>query len=294
MRAMNCSCILPGATNSLLNLASAQPGDAGDYSAVVANSVGTVTSAVATLTVLLPPAIVAQPTNQTVIAGSSADFSVVATGSGPLNYQWRFEGTEISGATNSLFSLADAQSGDAGGYSVVVANAAGSATSAVANLSVLVPPQLLSTPQSQRVLPGSTVTFSVTAGGTSPLSYQWRYNEQIIVGATSDTFSLTNVQPGIAGDYDVTVSNAAGSVTSPPAQLAVSLPPLLLAPRLVSGAVEFTLSGTPGDRYAVESSTNLFDWVTSTTVSNATGEVMFLDPAAAALPLKAYRGRLVE
>src|SRR5205814_1568078 len=70
--------------------------------------------------VAVPPFIIAQPTNQTVTAGANVTFSVVAGGTAPLSYQWRFNGTNITGATASSFTIVNAQPANAGAYSVVV------------------------------------------------------------------------------------------------------------------------------------------------------------------------------
>jgi C1A family cysteine protease len=88
------------------------------------------------------PAIVSQPQNVTVAVGSPVSFSVSATGSAPLRYQWRKNGTSLSGATNASYSIASVTTGDAGSYSAVVANGAGSVTSSNATLSVLSAPTL--------------------------------------------------------------------------------------------------------------------------------------------------------
>ncbi|PYJ05067.1 MAG: hypothetical protein DME25_09070, partial [Verrucomicrobia bacterium] len=87
----------------------------------------------------VPPTIAASPQSQTVTAGDNATFSVNAAGSPPLSYQWRFNGTNINGATDTSYTVNSAQATDAGNYSVMVTNASGSATSAVATLTVLVP-----------------------------------------------------------------------------------------------------------------------------------------------------------
>lgn len=86
------------------------------------------------------------------------------------------------------------------------------------------PPVILAQPQSQTVVPGSSATFVVTAGGTPPLSYQWWMNGGALASATNSTLALNNVQPAQAGDYRVMVANAAGSVTSAVATLTVTGP----------------------------------------------------------------------
>ncbi len=258
---------------------------------VVADAVRWVYSAYQTAS---PPIITAQPTNATVVAGGTASFYVSASGSPMLACQWRFNVGNLAGATNDILTLASAQPGDAGNYSVVVANGAGSVTSSVATLTVLLPPQILIPPQSQRVVQDGPVTFSVSAAGTAPLTYQWRVNAQTIAGATGASLILASVQSADAGDYDVVISNPGGSDTSPPATLVVSVPPRLNWPLCTNGTAQFTLSGTPGDRYTVQYSTNLFDWTDASTVSNQTGNVLFVAPQSSGQSPSFYRARLTE
>ena len=126
-------------TNSSLNLNNINSGQAGSYTVVVSNFVGSVTSAVATLTLLVPPSISVGPQNQTVRAGSSTNLSVAASGSAPLNYQWQKDGANLTGATALQLLLTNLQTDQSGSYRVVVTNLAGSATSSPALLTVLGP-----------------------------------------------------------------------------------------------------------------------------------------------------------
>jgi uncharacterized protein YjdB len=323
------------------------------------------------------PAISSQPSSSTVTAGQTATFSVTATGTAPLSYQWRKDGSAISGATSSTLTLASVSAANAGTYTVVVTNSAGSVTSTGAvltvNAAVTVPvspygaqletfypapdglhvristlditetastfryaitytlenrtsgrvidegtfkaffvetggtPQygffgrvfpggsvtrsytweelkgtpfnviayggggdgldglfFASTPPSDSVkwflqfagLPiysaaislqpssstvtaGQTATFSVTATGTAPLSYQWRKDGAAISGATSSTLTLASVSAANAGTYTVVVTNSAGSVTSTGAVLVVNELP---ASRIVNVSIRTTLS----------------------------------------------------
>lgn len=84
-----------------------------------------------------PPSIVSQPVPQSVVAGGAVTFSVAASGSAPLGYQWRFNSTDIPGATSTNYGIASVQTNHAGGYSVVVSNPYGSSTSSIAPLMVL-------------------------------------------------------------------------------------------------------------------------------------------------------------
>lgn len=222
---LNTTNLLAGKTFATLLLSNVQPAQAGAYSVTVSNGSGAATSAVAQLTVLVPPAITSQPTNQTVTAGATATFNVSATGTPPLAYQWRLTGTNLVGVTTPSLSLPNVAPSQAGAYSVTVSNVAGQATSSVAQLTVLVRPSIISQPTNQTAIAGTNVSFSVSASGTQPLGYQWRLGSINLGSATASTLSLSNVQPFQAGGYSVVVTNTAGSITSSTAQLTILVPP---------------------------------------------------------------------
>ena len=129
---------ITGSSTPTLTVANVGAGDAGDYAVIVSNQAGSVASSAARLTVITatPPSIVSQPQSQAVIAGQAASFSVAASGTAPLHYQWRRNGANIVGATASTYTLANAQPANAGQYTVVVSNNGGVATSAPATLTV--------------------------------------------------------------------------------------------------------------------------------------------------------------
>jgi hypothetical protein len=173
------------------------------------------------------PSITAQPANQVVGAGADVTFTVGASGTAPLSYQWQKNGANVSGATRSSLTLTSVTTASAGSYQAIVSNSAGSATSATATLIVTitaVAPSITTQPVSQTVIAGANMSFSVVASGTAPLSYQWRKNGSSITGATSATLTLNNVTSSTAGSYTVLVSNSAGSVTSASATLTVQSP----------------------------------------------------------------------
>ena len=196
---------ISGATNSTLLITAVVPSDAGGYRVVVSNSISSVTSVVATLTVLLPPAITLQPTNQSVILSSNVVFTATAAGTETLFYRWKKDGTNlvgggrVGGATNSTMTISEVQTNDAGGYSVVVTNAYGAVTSSVATLTVLLPPGIVASPTNQTVVLGSPATFGVTASGTGPLTYQWLLNGAVLPANLMTTIA-GNGMAGYAGD----------------------------------------------------------------------------------------------
>ena len=130
---------LSGATNATLALTNAQGTNAGSYTVEVTNLAGSVTSQVATLTVNIPPGITTQPQSQAVVQGQNGSFSVVATGTANLRYQWYFNGSSLGGgaAQSATLTLNNIGTNNAGSYTVVVNNNWGSATSAVATLTVV-------------------------------------------------------------------------------------------------------------------------------------------------------------
>lgn len=201
------------------------------FSVVVSNSVGNVTSNSATLTINPDPApaITSQPASQTITAGQTATFSVTASGTAPLNYQWQKNGVSISGATSSSYTTPAETTSDNGvQFAVVVSNSAGTATSNSAVLTVNpapVAPSITTQPSSKTITAGQTATFSVSASGTAPLNYQWQKNSIAISGATSSSYTTPAETTSDNGaQFTVIVSNSVGSLTSNAATLTVNTP----------------------------------------------------------------------
>ncbi|MBI3423071.1 MAG: VCBS repeat-containing protein [Acidobacteria bacterium] len=210
---------ISGANGGSYSIAAITVAEAASYDVLVTGACGSVTSTAASLTVNAVTAITTQPTNQTACAGSAATFSVTATGTG-LSYQWRKGGVNISGATGSSYSIAAATAADAANYDVVVSGACGSATSTVAALTVNPATAITTQPASLTRTVGQSASFTVTATGAS-LTYQWRKNGNNISGATASSYTIAAVTNGDAGNYDVMVGGACGSVTSGVAVLTV-------------------------------------------------------------------------
>jgi len=171
------------------------------------------------------PSILVQPSSVAVGAGSAASFSVSVSGTAPLSYQWRKNGIPILGATNATLTLSAAQNGDAGGYSVIVSNGAGSITSDSVTLGVvpiITAPAITLQPAAVTITAGGSASFTVSATGTATL-YQWSKDTVPVAGATNTTLTFNSAQPGDAGSYTVVVSNAAGKTTSNTAALTVNV-----------------------------------------------------------------------
>ncbi|HEX5400096.1 MAG TPA: immunoglobulin domain-containing protein [Verrucomicrobiae bacterium] len=175
-----------------------------------------------------PIQIAQNPQSQVAFQRSNVTFSVTATGTGPLNYQWFLDGqaltngSRVNGATTATLSISTLQIADMGIYTVVVSNAFGAVRSDGATLTEIGPPYILTQPSSAWAPPGGSAAFAVSSGGSSPLAYQWRFNGKDIPDATNAILTLANVTYRQMGYYDVTVSNSFGTVVSEKVFLTVS------------------------------------------------------------------------
>jgi hypothetical protein len=227
---------LGGAITSTLLVAGAQTANEGGYSVIVTNSFGSVTSQLATLTLLFSPIVVEQPVSQTVEAGAPVTFSVSVSNTTtlPISYLWQI--TPPGGATtvltniilnqtNCLFAFASATDSDAGTYTVAVTNAAGAALPSLTTnclLTIVTPPVNLTGTA------GSNITFVAQVAGPDPLAYQWQFNGTNLDSATNTSLSLTNLPFSAEGLYTFIVTNAYGTPASFSATLTVQGPPAII------------------------------------------------------------------
>jgi len=217
---------LAGATSPSYTTPATTMADSGSkFQVVITNAAGNATSNPAALTVDTPPGITTQPSNQTVTAGQTAIFTVVASGTAPLNYQWVKGTTNISGATSASYTTPATSAADnSSKFKVVVTNAVGNITSTQATLTVNSPPSITTQPVNQTVLAGQTATFTVVAAGMGTLTYQWQEGGTNISGATSASYTTPVTSSGDSGSkFQVVVTNAFGHVTSNQATLTVTI-----------------------------------------------------------------------
>jgi uncharacterized lipoprotein YddW (UPF0748 family) len=235
------------------------------------------------------PGITAHPQTQTVGQGSNATFIVTATGTAPLYYQWRFNSTNLPGATASSFTRSNAQPPDAGPYSVVVSNSFGTSNSATATLTVTpLPPTITQDPISRAAVPGGYSQFAVAASGSSVL-YQWQRDQTNLPGATSAILVLSNLISSDFGPYRAVAANPGGSATSAVAQLSMAVPQTLI-PEYFSNAFILHFGTEFGPVYAVEYKQALDDpsW-TELARTNGTGAIQTIIDPAATNPATLYR-----
>jgi len=244
---------IPGAPNlPSFTTAPTTPGNNGElYSVRISNSAGFVVSNSALLTVTSGPAITVQPQNQSVCAGSTALFSVTATGTPPLSFQWRKNGVNIPGANSSAFTTPPTVPGDNGAlFSVRVSNASGNTLSQNATLTVHAAPSITAQPANASVCSGSTAQFQVSATGGG-LSFQWRKNGVNIPGATNNVFTTPATVPGDNGAlFSCRVSNNCNNVLSNNATLTVKVgPSISVQPQatlfvIVGAQAQFSVTAT--------------------------------------------------
>ena len=240
------------------------PATVGTYT-ITATSVDNPAVSVSTTAILSGPVIQAQPvSSQHVCTGSGIALSVAATYA--ASYQWNFNGSPIPGATSSTYNIPGAAALNAGNYTVTVTNGIGSVTSSVA--AVAVGSTITSNPTSLSLHPAQTGSFSVSAKGLSPFTYQWFQIPSggttgvAIPGATSNLY----ITPGVDLTYNgakyyanVTDSCLGNPLTSNSADLAVTAgntsPTIITQPVGVSATAGSTPSftvvatGTPALSY---------------------------------------------
>jgi len=244
------------------------------------------------LSVNAPPVVTVPPSSLTVTQSQAASFTVTAAGNGPLAYQWRFNTANIAGATSTAYNIANCYDTNAGSYTVVVTNNQGSVTSAVATLTVNLPPTITAQPQSRTILTGTCTNFSVTATGTAPLYYQWLSN-----GVPQGPFNGIPNSPVecSAATYSVIVSNFVGFVLSTNATLSFTNPPTAQPGHfdsqklLADGSLLLNMSGTPYTNYTLQFTTDWANWSAITVLSGTNGLFQYDDFAPTTNASRFYR-----
>ena len=235
----------------------------------------------------VPPSIITPPASVTATAPASAAFAVVVAGDAPFTYQWRRNGVAIGGAHSTSYMLNPTAMADNGAtFDVVVTNAGGSVTSVSATLTVIpapVAPSITTQPASLTVNAPASATFSVVVTGDAPLSYQWRRNGVNIGGATSSSYVLNPTAVADSGvQFDVIVSNTAGTITSAPATLTVTAAPV--PPSITTQPVNKTVTAPAAASFSVVATgdpTLTYQWRRNgVAIGGATTATYALNPTA--------------
>jgi len=260
------------------------------------NVTGRSYTATVTLTIVDQPiSITAQPQPATVDPGKPVTFSVTATGT-TLSYRWLRDDLEISGATNSTFTIASVKGTDAGNYPVRISNGTGATLSTNALLTVNAaaqPPTFTSISPSFSVHEGDNASISAvaTATGTTP-TLTWTFNGNPVLGATGSPLALSKVSPAQGGSYRAVATANGLSSTSAPVVLTVLSPLRILTTSADDTRFALTVGTINGRRYFLETASDptSASWQPVTSAV-ATGSTLELADPDRAPEVKAYRVR---
>ncbi|MBL7975627.1 MAG: immunoglobulin domain-containing protein, partial [Candidatus Kapabacteria bacterium] len=198
----------PTAVTSTLQLTNVSASNAGTYSCFISGacSPNGVTSNNATLTVNSTVVITEQPQGITGCTGTPITFTVVAVGTS-LGYQWRFNSTNIAGATNATYTITNPTTANNGSYNVLVTSSCGNTTSNAATVALTIPAAFTTQPVAQTICQGSSTSMSVAinSDAANP-TFQWRLNGANISQLDNQTANLptlviTNAQTSQTGTY---------------------------------------------------------------------------------------------
>jgi hypothetical protein len=308
-----------GATNAVLEIASAAPSDGGFYKVRVTSGANSVTSRTVTLTVAnQAPVITTQPVSQQASEGGELILSMSAYGGPTRRFIWFYNDVEIPGETNTTLRLRDVTATDTGNYKVLATNSAGFAWSQTATLTVVPLPtvgEALDALRSGAIGDGQSSWVETTVNGPGSVTFWWKASseagfdplrfltngtEQARLSGEQDwqqrTLPIATGAQTLRWQFQKDGSSAGGQDRAWLDQVAYTpLPgvkqPVQLVPRQTYrfGQFRFTLLGQPGSSPQVQASTNLVDWEPVTTVSNATGAVQVNDPGAEARKGRFYR-----
>jgi hypothetical protein len=239
-----------------------------------------------------PPIFPQKLLNRSVAVGATAYFRTLAIGALPLSYQWICNGTNISGATNSILAVNNVQLSQTGNsYSLIASNTLGIVTNNASTLNVT-PFEAYLQPQALSVPAGSTATFTVSTIGQGPFTYQWLLNGTILVNATNAILTQTNVQLTSAGNYSVSVTNAYGNIS---ANTTLVVQPFMFDTSSANlffstNGLQLQLIGVFATNSVIlYASTDLVSWLPILTNSPATDSLQFLDSSATNWPQRFYR-----
>jgi len=207
---------------------------------------------------------------------------------------WQINGVVVAQRTNlSGYTSGDVMIGYFDPYTSI-ANPAADNFAIFDNVRVMVgvvAPIITNQPVSLTITQGNNATFTVSASGTSPLNYQWRFNSIDIPGANDSSYTRLAAQTNDAGTYSVVVSNLAGAVLSSNATLAVlpfQPPKFDLITLLPNAQAKIVLNGEPGN-YSVFTSSNLVDWLPWTNITISNTPIELLDLSAPGQSPRFYR-----
>lgn len=223
---------LPGENYEWLSFFSTTTNDTGNYSLVVSNAAGVVTSAVVRVAVVqTPPYFTYHPQSFTGYAGDYGSLYYSVQNAAPYSGRWYHDGVLLPG-TNTSLSFTPLTPADAGDYYVVVSNNVGWVTSQVAHVTVLTePPAFTVQPSNSTFYAGAYASLYTASTGHPYPAYRWYKGGTLIATQSSSTLALGLASPIHNGSYYCVASNAYGTATSQVATITVlSVPPVVGGP----------------------------------------------------------------
>lgn len=230
--------------------------NAGYYKVTVRSTICNLTEATSTmqLKVIQTPVETLSPVDKSVCVGQSATFTVTATGSTPILYQWQKDYVDIPGATSATLTLNNVQANMQGTYRCVYLNACSTVVNGKgAILTVKTAPTLVEGPISQTICATGSAIFKVNASGQN-LQYQWKKDGTVIPGATNTSYAVFNATATDAGTYSVTVTGDCQPSLNASAVLTITPSPKITAQPVDISACEgenatFTITATGATGY---------------------------------------------
>ncbi len=258
---------LPTQTNACLELWNLQTNQSGGYAIVASNYLGAVTSAVAVIEVVEPVPVLAYFDSAVPPLALGIFQRLCAQVSQPTTtFQWRFNGTNLAGATRTCLDLDPLQPSHAGEYSVVATTTTGIYTSAPISLTVhYAPPRQAFPSHRDLAFVGEDVGFQAYYSG-SPGFIQWRFNGAELPGQTNASLSLLAITTNQAGQYSFTATNQGGATTSSVVTLSVYYsPPVFINQPFSQSLVEgntarftsYARGGPPPEYFLEQNGTNV-------------------------------------
>jgi alpha-tubulin suppressor-like RCC1 family protein len=169
---------------------------------------------------LLAPVIFTQPTDQYAPTNGTVTFSAAGAGVAGIQYQWQFNGVNLTGATNATLTLTNTQATNQGSYQVIISTDFGSITSSMATFTLVVAPVITSiAPTNAGTIwfnydPALSISAYAADPSGYPLGYSWKLNGTNLAGAASPSYTIPTLAPTNEGTYAVTVTNVAGSTNA--------------------------------------------------------------------------------
>jgi arabinogalactan endo-1,4-beta-galactosidase len=276
---------ISGVNTTNLTLTGVTASNAANYSLVITNSYGAVTSSMAMLTVLVPASITTPLTNQTVECGGNIAFTIGASGTQPLNYQWSLDNSSIDGATNSSFALTNI-SLPSHSISVVVGNLYGGSTnSAILTVQDTTPPVIT-------LVGGNPLYINLGSSLTDPGATAYDTCAGSVSVAVSGSVNINDVG---TNSLTYTADDGNGNTNAIIRTVIVSDPTPVIGGVVANpdGSFTLNLSGAPGSTYILETITNFFTAIgwqaVATNTLDASGIWLFTDYNAVNFRQQFYR-----